>query len=105
MFAALDPQHVLKGTTCFRAHAPEAGLIQIVKGEKQTRNASVVADSATVQVLSLSAGSLQKLMDDGTIDRASIMTGIAEMHRKREARTRWGMARNNVRGKSRSLFS
>ena len=86
-------------------HFGEAGLIQIVEGEKQVRNASVVAESVKVQVLSLSTGRLTKLMDDGTIDRASIAAGVAEAHRKREARTRWGVARNNVRGKSRSLFS
>ena len=78
-------------------HFGEASLVQNGRNSAtQTRNASVVADSATVQVMSLSASSFQALMEDGTIDQASMMSEIDQMRRKREARTRWGVARRGV---------
>ena len=47
-------------------------------------------------------------MEDGTIDRGYMMSGVDRMRRKREARTRsgtrWGVIRTGVRD-SRSLFS
>ena len=97
-------------------HFGEASLLRVFDeggggGGAEThhlRNATVAAHGAGgVQVLSLSAGMLRGLVEDGTIQRDEILRGVDEARKSREARTRWALARRNVAAaaNSRSLFA
>ena len=72
------------------------------------RNATVVAESETVTVLSLSAENLESLFDDGVLDMAEVLTGVVEEAAKRESRVATRATTPAVGGKitnERSLFS
>eukprot|EP00946_MAST-07B_sp_MAST-7B-sp1_P002059 g2059.t1 len=76
-------------------HFGESSLIQIVEGERQVRNASVVAESPKVVVMSLSSSNLQALMEDDRIDRAAILQGVENVRRRRRAGTQRKLTGNS----------